>query len=372
MGRSARAKSGQWPGNAGGERDDPPDRSARLIKPHSCLNIPLSHTASPIMHLMARVRTFTLLKTREENMPLSVGFIGLGVLGSAMAPNLVASGFDVTGYDPRPEALKELSVCGVRSANSVRDVSELSDIVITCLPTVEALKAVFCGEDGLDKTNRPGQVLVETSTFPVAEKENVRERVEAVGKRMLDCPVSGNRVLAKQKKLTAFASGDETAYREVEDVIRGFAGRTFYVGPFGNGMKMKFCGNILNLVHNAVAAEVMVLGMKSGLDPKLIHEVISGSGSSSSMFEVRGAMMANNNYDHEGMNFSVPIKDSRFISDHAHQLEVPTPIYHVALQSYYAAVAQGFGHLDAAAVCRAMEHAAHVERDPDEKADNRF
>lgn len=305
-------------------------------------------------------------------MTLSVGFIGLGVLGSAMAPNIAAAGFEVTGYDPRQEALDALSESGVRAAASIREVSEACDVVITCLPTVEVLKTVFCGADGLDKTHRPGQIVIETSTFPVVEKESVRDRIEATGKRMLDCPVSGNRVLAKQRKLTAFASGDEAAYNEVEDVIRGFAGRTFYVGPFGNGMKMKFCGNILNLVHNAVAAEVMVLGMKSGLDPKLIHEVISGSGSSSSMFEVRGAMMANNNYDHEGMNFSVPIKDSRFISDHAHQMEVPTPIYHVALQSYYAAVAQGLGHLDAAAVCRSMEHAAHIERDPDNKADNQF
>ncbi len=301
-----------------------------------------------------------------------VGFIGLGVLGSAMAPNLIDAGFEVIGYDPRHEALDKLAGPGFRTAPSVRALSEQSDVVVTCLPTIDALKAVYGGEDGLDKSERPGQIVIETSTFPVAVKEEARALIEASGKVMLDCPVSGNRVLAKQKKLTAFCSGEEDAYHEIEAVLQGFAGRTFYVGPFGNGMKMKFCGNILNLVHNAVAAEVMVLGMKSGLDPKVIHEVISGSGSSSSMFEVRGAMMANNNYDHEGMNFSVPIKDSRFISDHAHQLQVPTPIYHVALQSYYAAVAQGLGHLDAAAVCASMGQAAGVDRNPDDQSENTF
>ena len=83
--------------------------------------------------------------------------------------------------------------------------------------------------------------------------------------------VSGNRILAVRKQLTAFGSGDETTYKSVKKVIQSFANSVHYVGPFGNGMKMKFCANILNLVHNSIAAEVMVLGMKSGLDPKLIN-----------------------------------------------------------------------------------------------------
>jgi L-threonate 2-dehydrogenase len=305
-------------------------------------------------------------------MTKKIGYIGLGVLGSAMVPNLIESGFDVIGYDVRPEILDELGKLGMQAATSPKDAAERADIIVTCLPSLEILMEVYGGEDGIDKADKDGQIVIETSTFPVDEKEKAKAFMDASGKRMLDCPVSGNRILAVKKQLTAFGSGDETAYNEVEDVIQGFASRTFYVGEFGSGMKMKFCANILNLVHNSVAAEVMVLGMKSGLDPEMIHNVISGSGSSSSMFETRGAMMANNNYDHEGMNFSVPIKDSRFISDHAHKMQVPTPIYHVALQSYYAAIAQGHFDEDAAAVCAAMERAANFERPTDEKKKNEF
>lgn len=302
----------------------------------------------------------------------SIGYIGLGVLGSAMVPNLIKSGFEVVGYDVRPEILNELGKLGMQIADSPKDAAGHADIVVTCLPSIEALHDVYGGEDGIDKADKKDQIVIETSTFPVLEKKKAKALMDAVGKRMLDCPVSGNRILAVKKQLTAFGSGDEAAYAEAEDVIQGFASRTFYVGEFGNGMKMKFCANILNLVHNSIAAEVMVLGMKSGLDAEMIHRVISGSGSSSSMFETRGAMMAKNNYDHEGMNFSVPIKDSRFISNHAHELQVPTPIYHVALQSYYAAVAQGHHDEDAAAVCAAMERAANCERPKDEKKDNEF
>ncbi|HJO87463.1 MAG: NAD(P)-dependent oxidoreductase [Rhodospirillales bacterium] len=305
-------------------------------------------------------------------MSKKIGYIGLGVLGSAMVPNLIKSGFEVIGYDVRPEVLEELGKLGMTVACSPKDTAERSDVVITCLPTIKVLLDVFGGDDGIDKADKADQIVIETSTFPVDAKEKAKAFMEAAGKRMLDCPVSGNRILAVKKQLTAFGSGDEAAYREVEDIIQGFASRTFYIGEFGSGMKMKFCANILNLVHNSVAAEVMVLGMKSGLDPEIIHSVISGSGSSSSIFETRGAMMANNNYDHEGMNFSIPIKDSRFISDHAHQMRVPTPIYHVALQSYYAAVAQGHFDEDAAAVCAAMERAANFERPKNEKKNNEF
>ena len=301
-----------------------------------------------------------------------IGFIGLGVLGSAMAPNLIESGFQVIGYDIRPKTLQELELLGMQIANSPCDVASQCNVLITCLPTVDVLLDVFGGHDGIDKADKAGQIVIEASTFPVEDKEKAKSLMELVGKKMLDCPVSGNRILAVKKQLTAFASGNETTYHDVEKVIQGFANKTFYVGPFGNGMKMKFCANILNLVHNSVAAEVMVLGMKSGLDPELMHKVISGSGSSSSMFETRGAMMANNNYQHEGMNFSIPIKDSRFISDHAHKMQVPTPIYHVALQSYYAAIAQGHFDEDAAAVCAAMERAANIERRQEEKKENEF
>jgi len=279
-----------------------------------------------------------------------------------MVPNLLKTGFPVVGFDVRPEAVDAMKKEGMEPAASPRDVAGRADVVVTCLPTIDSLHEVCGGDDGIIRAEKPGQIVIETSTFPIREKERARDTLAGAGKVLLDCPVSGNRILAVKKQLTAFGSGDRESYDAVEDIIGGFAHRKFYVGEFGSGMKMKFCGNILNLVHNSAAAEVMVLGMKSGLDPKLIHEVISGSGSSSSMFEVRGALMVKNDYDHEGMSFMTPLKDSRFISDHAAELRVPIPIYQAALAPYYAAVAQGHEHEDAAAVCAAMELAANCVR----------
>lgn len=299
-------------------------------------------------------------------MTTKVGFIGLGVLGSAMAANLLKSDFEVVGYDIEPGIMETLGKEGMEAGTSPRDVAERSETIVTCLPNAQAMFTVFGGEDGIDKVSKPGQIIVEASTFAIDDKEKALEIAEAAGRIMLDCPVSGNRIMAVDKKLTCFGSGDEDAYQKAEPIIYGYANRTFYVGAFGAGMKMKFCGNILNLVHNSVAAEVMVLAQKSGLDPKLVHEVISGSGSSSAMFETRGALMVRNNYEHEGMSFMTPMKDSRLISDHAAKLYAPIPIYQAALQPYYSAMSHGLGDQDQSAVCRALEMAANCVRPEEE------
>ncbi len=171
--------------------------------------------------------------------------------------------------------------------------------------------------------------------------------------------------MALNKKLTTFFSGEQSDYEWLKPVLEHTCGKTHYVGEFGNGSKTKICGNILNLVHNTVAAEAMVLAIKSGLDPAMFHEVISGSGSSSAMFEVRGAMMASEDYATVGMNMSVPLKDSAIVSEHAASLRCPLPLYQVALQQYFAAAAQGLDHLDASVVCQVMENNANAARTSD-------
>lgn len=291
-----------------------------------------------------------------------VGFIGLGVLGSAIAANLVDGGCDVLGFDTSSKAREASSADGVKLVDSVAQVTTSCALIFTCLPNAKALDAVVGDIASSSATDDGGQIIIELSTLSVADKEKSAARLQAAGRKVLDCPVSGNRIMALKKGLTAFCSGDRDDYLAVRDTLTAFCKKEHYVGPFGNGTKTKLCGNILNLVHNTVAAEAMVLAMKSGLDPKSFHEVISGSGSSSAMFEVRGALMAENDYAKEGMNFSVPLKDSQIIAQHAASVGSPIPLYQAAVQYYHAAQAQGLGHLDAAAVCKVMERMANCER----------
>ena len=294
-----------------------------------------------------------------------VGVIGLGVLGSAIAEVLLKNKFVVLGYDTDQSKTDLLVEMGMLEATSPKNVMENSSTVLTCLPSVEALFSVISSVDGLLEADKSETIVIDVSTLPLDEKFRAHDLLSDAGIILMDCPVSGNRIMALNGELTAFASGIPGGFDKVKSVLEGFCQVVHYVGPFGDGMKMKLCGNILNLVHNSVAAEVMILGMKSGLDAKLIHKVISGSGSSSRMFDVRGGLMAENDYAKEGMNFSVPLKDARIISDHAAKLLCPTPIYQAALQPYFAAVAQGYADLDASAVLKALENAANFDREAD-------
>ena len=292
-------------------------------------------------------------------MSAPVGFVGLGVLGSAIAENLVAAGHALLGVDARPEAVA--AVAGVTPA-ALGDLAGVG-VVFTCLPHADALRAVIAGLEAVPAHGQAGgQLVVELSTLSIADKEAARDALEAQGRHAMDCPVSGNRIMALKRGLTAFASGSEADFARAAPLLEAFCRKVHHVGEYGNGSKVKFAGNILNLVHNAVAAEAMVVAMKSGLDPKLFHEVISGSGSSSAMFEVRGRLMAENDYAAEGMNMSVPLKDAPLISEHAARLGVPLQLYQTGLQLYRAAEAQGFAHLDAAVVCRVLERMANCER----------
>lgn len=291
-----------------------------------------------------------------------VGFIGLGVLGSAIAQNFIEGGLKVVGCDISPDAIAHGESLGLQMVSSPKQVSESASIVFTCLPNASALECVLDGNSGLFASTSKGQLIVELSTLSLDDKMKFAEACINNDRNPIDCPVSGNRIMALKKTLTAFFSGEEAAYPQLKPVLEFTCSKTHYVGEFGNGSKVKFCGNILNLVHNSVAAEAMVLAMKSGLDPKMFHEVISGSGSSSAMFEVRGGLMVEQDYEREGMNLSVPLKDARIISEHAANLHCPIPIYQIALQNYYAAAAQGHADKDAAAVCGVMERAANVAR----------
>jgi putative dehydrogenase len=137
-----------------------------------------------------------------------------------------------------------------------------------------------------------------------------------------------------------------------------------YLGEFGNGSRMKFVANHLVNIHNVAAAEAMVLGMKAGLDPHLIYDVIADSAGSSRMFQVRGRMMADGNYSDVSMALALWRKDIETIAAFAADVQCPVPVFTAAAQPYYAALAQGLGDQDTAAVCAVFEEAARVVRSP--------
>ena len=182
---------------------------------------------------------------------------------------------------------------------------------------------------------------------------------------LLDCPLSGTGAQARTGDLSVYASGDKAAYAKTVPVLKGFSRSQYYLGEFGNGSKMKFVANLLVAIHNVAAAEAFVLGMKAGLDPKTLYQVIGDGAGSSRMFQVRGPQMVAGRYDKATMKNEVWQKDMRIIGEFAARLGVQTPLFSASAPVYAAAMAQGFGKADTAAVCAVLEALAGVKRSAD-------
>ena len=287
-----------------------------------------------------------------------VGLIGLGIMGSAIAPNLLAAGFEVIGFDVSTERVQALVNVGGTAAASPREVAQKAGIVISLLPSAAALQAAVLGPDGLDSAAREGLILIESSTFTIEDKESVRAQAKTV--TLLDCPLSGTGAQAATKDLLVYASGDPAAIEQCTAVFRGFAKAHHNVGAFGNGSRMKFVANLLVAIHNVAAAEAIALGVKAGLDAETIYRVIADGAGGSRMFTVRGPQMVNNEYVPATMKVETWQKDMKIIADFAAKVEAPTPLFHATAPIYSAAMAQGRGAQDTASVYAVLADMARI------------
>jgi len=179
---------------------------------------------------------------------------------------------------------------------------------------------------------------------------------------LLDCPISGTGAQAATKDLSVYVSGEEAAAEKCQDVFNGFANLNFFVGEFGNGSKMKFVANHLVHIHNVASGEAMVLGMKAGLDPETIFNVIKAGAGNSRIFELRAPMMVADNYDDATMKMDIWQKDMKVIGEFAASLKCPTPLFTAGTDVYRSGLAKGMDKLDTASVCRVLEQMAGLER----------
>ncbi len=289
----------------------------------------------------------------------TVGMIGLGIMGSAMASNLVKAGFRVIGYDVAPKARAAHKRAGGVAARSNGDVARRAPIVVTSLPSAAALAAVV---EEIARVRPRDLVVAETSTLPLAVKHAARERLARARVTMLDCPLSGTGAQARAKDLLVYASGQRAAYRRSAPVFEGFARGHHFLGRFGNGSKMKYVANLLVAIHNVAAAEALVLARKSGLDPALALRVVADGAGSSRMLQVRGPMMVKERYADATMTVALWQKDMQIIGEFARDLGCPTPLFAASAPIYIAALAEGYGMADTAAVAAVLGGMAGLAR----------
>jgi L-threonate 2-dehydrogenase len=297
---------------------------------------------------------------------MTIGSIGLGIMGGAMAANMVKAGQTVIGYDIVETSRTALKRAGGSVAKSVTDIGRRADVIICSLPSPAALIDIATELSTLKKRPstalRAGPIFVETSTLPIAVKDEARKLLARAGITMLDAPLSGTGSQAKVKDIVVYVSGPRAAYKTVTPVLDAFARGHYYIGPFGDGSKMKFVANLLVAIHNVAAAEALVLAMKAGLDPALTLQVIGDGGGSSRMLQVRGPLMVKGDYADATMKLDVWQKDMKAIADFAKEVGCPTPLFATTAPFYIAALAQGRAAEDTGAVCAVLEEMASYKR----------
>lgn len=289
---------------------------------------------------------------------ISVGVIGLGIMGSAMAANLQDAGFAVTGIDVNPAARKKLTPKLSKVGAAPGMLVGKTNHIICSLPSVAALMAV-CEElasHAVKQALPKGSLVVaETSTLPIDDKLAARKVLTKAGIKMIDTPLSGTGAQAKVRDLTVYASGEAGPIRHMTEVFKGFSRSQFTVGEFGNGMKMKLVANLLVAIHNVSTAEAILFGKQMGLDPKMIVDVVADGAGGSRMFQVRGPMMVTRTWDEATMKINVWQKDMAIIYEALRALSVPAPLFTACIPVYLAAMAQGHAMNDTAAVYAVLE-----------------
>lgn len=289
----------------------------------------------------------------------AVGIIGLGIMGGAIARNLVVNGWRVIGFDIEAERCAEAREPGVEIAGNAAQVAERAEIVMLSLPNPVAVHSVV-GEIVAAKTAK--RIVVELSTLALADKMAMRDALANAGHVALDCPLSGTGAQAQTGDLVVYASGDAEAIAKCQPIFADFSRKTANLGAFGNGSKMKYVANHLVAIHNVATAEAMVLGMKAGLDPQQIIEVISAGAGNSRVFELRAPLMAEKRYDPPTMRIATWKKDLDVIGAYAGDLGVPLPVFDATLPVYTAAKSMGYGGQDTGSVCAVLEKMAGLER----------
>jgi L-threonate 2-dehydrogenase len=289
----------------------------------------------------------------------TVGVVGLGIMGGSFARNLAAAGWRVIGFDIEAERGKEAAAAGVTVVGSAQDVAREAPTIITSLPHPSALDVTAAA---IVDAGVPRRVLVEASTFTLEDKLRAQKTLNEGGHTVLDCPVSGTGSQARNKDLVFYASGDAQAIEALRPLFADFSRQVHDVGAYGNGSRMKYVANLLVAIHNVASAEAIVLGIKAGLDPQKVFDLVTAGAGNSRVFELRAPMMVQNRYDDVTMKISVWQKDMQVIGDYANKLGCPTPLFSATLPIYASAMSSGHAAHDTAAVCAVLESMAGVKR----------
>jgi len=284
----------------------------------------------------------------------SVGYLGMGIMGSAMAGRLVDAGFPTTVWNRSTEKCKPLQEKGAKVADSPAAVIESCDIVFACTSDPESAKALVFGEKGVLAGITPGKKFVDMSTVDEETVQEISKAITDKGGLFLEAPVAGSKGPALQGQLVILSAGDETLKNEAQQCFDVLGKRTFFLGKAGSGARMKLVINMMMGINMVALCEGLAMGTSSGLKGEDICEVIKESAIACPMYGLKGPKILAGDF---APNFPLKHqqKDLRLAVALGDQVQQPTPVAAAANEAMKAGVAIGKGDEDFAAVFQAVK-----------------
>ena len=293
-------------------------------------------------------------------MALSVGFIGVGNMGNPMAGNVLKGGFPMAVYDRSAKAMENLVQAGAKAAASARDVADRSEIVLTCLPASPDVEALYLEPGGLVESARPGTILIDLSSVLPSTPRKLEPAAKKRGVHFLESPVSGGTSGAKAATLALMIGGDAEILKRAEPVLKCIGPNIFHVGPVGAGNIAKAINNMCACVNSLAMMEGLAVGLKAGLDPMVIHDVVKASSGGSKALDRIPKAIIPRSFD-PGFKVFLMNKDLETFNTIAKELHVPVSFSNVAQRYEQMALAAGLGDMDTSVLMTVIEKLAALE-----------
>jgi 3-hydroxyisobutyrate dehydrogenase-like beta-hydroxyacid dehydrogenase len=286
-----------------------------------------------------------------------ISVIGLGLMGTPIATLLMKAGYQVTGFDILRKQVSNLVPLGLRTANSPKEAVRGADLTILSLPTWNAVLETVEGKNGVVAGARKGQIVVDSSTSPPWESRALGERLARKGIEWMDVPISGSSAQARVGNMVFMAGGKRSVFERIKPVLDRIGKKTVYAGKMGDGATLKLVINHTLYLNQAAAIEGLVLGLKAGLNPDVLYDVITSGAASSDLIMARGKDMLSGNFSPKGP-LILANKDLALSLETAKRSGVVLPVGALYQQLMLKAHYNGWDREDATVVMKIYEEMA--------------
>ncbi len=289
-----------------------------------------------------------------------IGFIGLGSLGEGLCNSLVTAGYPVTVNDLNKDLAKRLLAAGATWSDTTADTCKDADVVITVLPSPAVSRKVVEGTGGVFDNLKPGATWIEMSTTDMDDLLRLTEVAKTKGIKVLECPVTGGVHLANSGEITVLVGGEESTFKQVEDILQTIGGEIIYMGKMGNASVVKVVTNMLAFIHLIAAGEAMMLPAKYGVDPDATYRAIRASSGNSFVHETESKLVLSGSYNVK-FTMDLACKDLGLVNGIAEKLGVPLELGSMAQQIFRRARGLMGGNAQSPEVVRMIEKACDLE-----------